>query len=193
MAAAAGRTLVLLRHAKSAWPSGVGDHERPLAPRGRRDAPAAGDWLRAAGHVPDRVLCSTALRARQTWQLAQARLGPGPRVSFDDRVYQAPAATLWDLIRQAPPAAHTLLVVGHNPGIGDLALALSTPAPGPRGGSEGDPTLAGALRRMSTKFPTAAVAVWELGAPWALLRREQARLIGFVTPRDLAAGQARRS
>ena len=88
MADGAGRKLVLMRHAKSAWPD-VPDHERPLARRGQRDAPVMGRWLRAAGHVPDQVLCSTARRARETWQLAQAGLGATPPVSFDDGVYQA--------------------------------------------------------------------------------------------------------
>ena len=74
MADGTDRKLVVLRHAKSAWPD-VPDHERPLARRSQRDAPVMGRWLRAAGHVPDQVLCSTARRARETWQLAQAGLG----------------------------------------------------------------------------------------------------------------------
>jgi phosphohistidine phosphatase len=79
MASSAARRLVLLRHAKSAWPD-VADHERPLARRGRRDAPVAGRWLRTAGRVPDRVVCSTARRARETWQLAAAELDASPTV-----------------------------------------------------------------------------------------------------------------
>ena len=71
MASSPARRLVLLRHAKSDWPDDVPDHERPLARRGRRDAPAAGRWLRKSGYVPDLVLCSTARRARETWQLAE--------------------------------------------------------------------------------------------------------------------------
>ena len=80
----AGRKVVLLRHAKSAWPD-VPDHDRPLARRGRRDAPVMGRWLRAAGYLPDQVVCSTARRARETRQLAQARLGATPPLSFDSR------------------------------------------------------------------------------------------------------------
>src|SRR5215468_3412530 len=105
----ADRALVLLRHAKSAWPD-VPDHERPLARRGQRDAPVIGRWLRAGGHVPDQVLCSTARRASQTWRLAEAGLAATPPVSFDDRVYDASAAQLADLIRRVPPGAWTVLL-----------------------------------------------------------------------------------
>src|ERR1700744_695336 len=85
------RRLVLLRHAKSDWPD-VADHERPLAKRGRRDAPVVGRWLGASGYTPDAVVCSTALRARQTWELASAALaaaasGASPVVRYESRVY----------------------------------------------------------------------------------------------------------
>jgi len=79
----------------------------------------------AAGHVPDQVLCSTARRARETWQLAQAGLGATPPVSFDDGVYWGSAVQLLDLIRRAPPVARTLLIVGHDPAIQELALTLT--------------------------------------------------------------------
>jgi phosphohistidine phosphatase len=120
----AGRRLVLLRHAKSAWPD-MPDHERPLARRGQRDAPVMGRWLRAADLVPDLVLCSSARRARETWQLAQSGLGAAPPVRFDDRVYEASAAALVDLIRRESGAAETLLVVGHDPAIPELAVITS--------------------------------------------------------------------
>ena len=96
------RTLVLLRHAKSAWPD-VPDHERPLAPRGLRDAPAAGRWLRDAAYVPDQVLCSTARRARQTWELAELALRDSPPAVFEHRIYGASAAELLDLICACAP------------------------------------------------------------------------------------------
>src|SRR6202451_4394164 len=88
-----GRRLVLLRHAKSDWPE-VADHERPLAKRGRRDAPVVGRWLGASGYVPDAVVCSTAARARQTWELASAGLaaaapGAAPPVRYEPRGYAA--------------------------------------------------------------------------------------------------------
>src|ERR1700761_5387448 len=98
------RQLVLLRHAKSDYPEEVPDHDRPLAKRGRRDAPVVGRWLAESGHVPDAVVCSTALRARETWELAAAALaaalaeagpaeaGPAaapPPVRYEPRVYEA--------------------------------------------------------------------------------------------------------
>jgi phosphohistidine phosphatase len=186
MTKSTARKLVLLRHAKSAWPD-LPDHERPLAGRGRRDAPVMGRWLRTAGHVPDQVLCSTARRTRETWQLAQPGLGAAPPVIFEDRVYEASAAQLLDLARHALPAATTLLIVGHAPGIPELALTLAqtaTPADDDAGNSA---VPQAALDRMRAKFPTAAVAVLELTGPWARLGPGTARLTGFVTPRDVGA------
>lgn len=183
MAGSANRTLVLLRHAKSAWPD-VPDHERPLGRRGERDAPVMGRWLRAGGYLPARVLCSTARRARDTWQLAQTTLRATAPVSFDRGLYQASAGQLLDLIRRVPSAAGTLLVVGHDPALPDLALALAAAAPPASAGS-------GAARRvgydrMRVKFPTAAIAVFECTGTWDQLTPGCARLAGFVTPRDLA-------
>lgn len=181
MARIAARQLLLLRHAKSAWPD-VDDHERPLARRGRRDAPVAGRWLRAAGQVPDRVVCSTARRARQTWQLAAAELDASPRVSFDQRVYRAAAGELLDLARETVPKARTLLIVGHDPAMQQLTLALGR-------GRAGDE---GALERVRVKFPTAAIAVLEFTGTWQDLGPGQARLTNFVVPRDLRADAAER-
>jgi phosphohistidine phosphatase len=186
MTAAAGRTLVLLRHAKSAWPDGP-DHERPLARRGMRDAPAVGHWLRAAGHVPDQVLCSTARRARETWQLAQSALDAAPPAVFDDRAYQASARQLLDLIRRAPAAARTLLVVGHDPAVPELAVTLAAPAPPGETGAAGDAAEPAMVGRMRAKFPTAAVAVFEFTGRWDQLAPGLARLIRFATPRELRA------
>jgi phosphohistidine phosphatase len=184
MADGAGRKLVLLRHAKSAWPD-VPDHERPLARRGQRDAPVMGRWLRTAGHVPDQVMCSTARRACETWQLAQGGLGATPPVSFDDGVYQGSAAQLLDLVRRANPATRTLLVVGHDPAMPELALALAATTSAARPGAVSDAAPADMLDRMRTKFPTAAIAVFELTGDWDRLGPGSARLTCFVTPRDL--------
>jgi phosphohistidine phosphatase len=183
MAAGAGRKLVLMRHAKSAWPD-VPDHERPLARRGRRDAPVMGRWLRAAGYLPDQVLCSTARRAGETWQLTQAGLGATPPASFDDGVYQGSASQLLDLIRGVNPGVRTLLVVGHDPAMPELALALAatTLTPGPGAASDAAPP--DMLDRMRAKFPTAAIAVFEVTGDWDQLGPGTARLICFVTPRD---------
>lgn len=167
------RTLVLMRHAKSAWPD-VPDQDRPLARRGERDAPAMGRWLRAVGRVPDYVLCSPAQRAVQTWRLAQTRLGTDPSATFDERIYGGSAEQLAELLRQVPPGVRTVLLVGHDPAIPELALMLS--------GDGGD---AGARERLAVKFPTGAVAILEFDGGWDVLDRGVARLTSFVIPKDL--------
>lgn len=172
----ARRTLILLRHAKSAWPD-VPDHDRPLAQRGQRDAPIMGRWLRAHGHLPDHVLCSSARRTRETWQLVWEQLGIDPPVTFDEQVYLATADTLLNLIHRAAPGHHTLLVVGHNPAIAELALRLTAH-------SANDAATLGPMRE---KFPTAAVAILEFTGNRQHPRPGTARLTGFVTPRDLRA------
>ena len=177
MASDATRQLLLLRHGKSDWSADVADHERPMARRGRRDGPVAGRWLRTAGCVPDRVVCSTARRAHQTWQLAGAELDASPEVSLDRRVYGAAASELLDLARETAPAVRTLLIVGHDPGMRDLTLALAS-------AHAGD---AAALDRVRFKFPTAAIAVLELKGNWQELRSQRARLTTFVVPRELHA------
>jgi len=183
------RTLVLFRHAKSAWPD-VPDHDRPLARRGIRAAPVMGRWLREAGLLPGQVLCSTARRARETWQFAQAGLAATPPVTFDARIYEGAAMDLLALIRQVPPAVGTLLLIGHNPAIEDLALLLAA-APGAAAGLGG--SRPGDLDRMRSRFPTAGVAVLEFAGSWPRLAPGRARLTAFVTPRDLGAGQEKGS
>jgi phosphohistidine phosphatase len=182
-AGGAARKLVLVRHAKSAWPD-VPDQERPLARRGQRNAPAMGRWLRTAGHLPDRVLCSTALRARETWQLMQSGLPATPPTAFDDGVYEASAARLLELVRQTPAPARTLLVVGHDPAIPELALALAVTVPARPARTRGDVVPSAMLDRMRAKFPTAAIAVLEFTGSWNLLAPGSARLTCFVTLRD---------
>ncbi|MXM64146.1 histidine phosphatase family protein [Streptomyces sp. HUCO-GS316] len=166
------RRLAVLRHAKSAWPQGVADHERPLAPRGRRDGPAAGRALAEADCLPDLALCSTAVRARQTWDLASAQWGTPPPVRFDDRLYAADAAALLDVVQSAPREVETLLLIGHNPGLEELVLELA-----------GD-GLDDALDEVRTKFPTAAIAVlaWR-GPSWQSLAPGTALLTSVIVPR----------
>jgi phosphohistidine phosphatase len=188
MAEDPGRMLVLFRHAKSAWPD-VADRDRPLARRGIRAAPVMGRWLREAGFLPGQVLCSTARRARETWQFAQAGLAASPPVTFDARIYEAAATDLLDVIREVPPATGTLLLIGHNPAIEDLALLLATPR-GPAAGTGPAAAAPGDLERMRSKFPTAAIAVLEFPGAWPGLAPGRARLTAFVTPRDLDPGQA---
>jgi phosphohistidine phosphatase len=183
VARSATRRLVLLRHAKSAWPDGVPDRDRPLAPRGRRDAPAAGRWLRKAGFVPDLVLCSTARRARETWRLAEEQVGAHPQTSFEQQVYAASSTQVLDLARQTPADVGTLLIVGHDPAMRELTLELANAEPG---GAEAE-----AIGRVQAKYPTAAIAVLVFTAGWPELGPGQARLAAFATPGDFHAGPGR--
>lgn len=166
------RRLVVLRHAKSAWPPDVADHERPLGPRGRRDAPAAGRALAESDCLPDLALCSTAVRARQTWQLASAQWGTPPPVRHDPRLYAADVPDLLAAVQAVAPEIRTLLLVGHNPGLEELVLALA-------GDGLGD-----TLDRVRAKFPTSAIAVlaW-YGSGWDALRPGMALLTDVLVPR----------
>ena len=121
------RRLMLLRHAKSDWPDDVPDQERPLAKRGRRDAPVVGRWLRGHGYLPDTVICSVARRTRQTWELVAPELGGSPSVTFEPRAYAASALTLLYLARELPGTCRAALLIGHNPGIEELAAHLAEP------------------------------------------------------------------
>ncbi len=114
------RRLIVMRHAKSDWSSGVDDHERPLAGRGRREAGLAGDWLREQVADIGLVVCSSATRARQTWKRVAKRLDAVPELRVDDRLYGASDRQLRDVLRELPDATRTVLVIGHNPGLEDL-------------------------------------------------------------------------
>jgi phosphohistidine phosphatase len=156
------RRLVIVRHAKSAWPEHTPDEQRPLNVRGRRDAPAAGRWLRdRVGHV-DAVVCSPAARTRETWGLIAAELDGAPDPIFDERVYAATAETLLAVVRGIPDDAGSVLLIGHNPGISDLVAVL-----------------AGAELAMKTS----AIAVLGLTGSWADAAPGRAKLIDHATPR----------
>ncbi|MFB9831536.1 SixA phosphatase family protein [Actinoallomurus acaciae] len=170
MVADSVRTLAILRHAKSAWPD-VADHQRPLADRGRRDAPRAGVWLRDNGAIPDHVLCSTARRARETWRLTAGALQPAPLVTYDDRLYDADVERVMDAIAEVPDRVTRLLLVGHAPMVQALTLYLA-------GDAVGD-----ALARAQTRFPTCAIAMLAVPDGWASLRPRSGVLLDFVVPR----------
>jgi phosphohistidine phosphatase len=155
------RTLFLLRHAKSSWDHPVGDHDRPLSGRGVRDARALGRLIAERGWWPDLVLCSSALRARQTWQQAAAAGAGAREVRFTERVYAAMADELLDLIREAPDELRSLMIIGHGPGLPALADQLCGP--------------------LNRKYATSGLAVLRVGQPWSALDR--ADLMAFELPR----------
>ncbi|WP_343572118.1 histidine phosphatase family protein [Mycobacterium sp.] len=163
------RTLVLLRHAKSAYPDGVADHDRPLAPRGQREAGLAGDWLRS--HLPtiDQVLCSTATRTRETL----ARTAIDAPVRYVERLYDCTPGIVIDEINGVSDNVSTLLVVGHEPTTSSLALQLADP----------ESANTAAAERISVKFPTSAMAVLSLDGSWADLELGSAQLVDFHVPR----------
>jgi phosphohistidine phosphatase len=163
------RILVLLRHAKSAYPDGVGDHGRPLTPRGRREAGLAGDWLRTQLPAVDAVLCSTATRTRETL----ARSGIDAPVRYLDRLYDATAGTVIGEINGVDDGVKVLLVVAHEPTMTELALGLADPAVSNRA----------AAQRVSTKFPTSALAVLRHNGSWTDLELGSAQLADFHVPR----------
>lgn len=149
MSGTAGHTLAVLRHAKAVHDAGIDDEDRALTKQGRRDAEAAGGWLREANLIPDLVLCSTALRTRQTWEQVSAALGPAGKraeVSFESRLYYTGGAGLADIVREIGEKAGTVLMVGHNPASHQLVLDLT----GVR----------------APAFPTAALAVITLPGAW---------------------------
>lgn len=171
------KTLLLMRHAKSAWSDArLADHDRPLNRRGERAAKAMADHVVASGRRPDLVLCSTALRTRQTLAALVERLGPpSPPIALEKGLYLASQAVLLGHLRAVADTVSTLLLVGHNDGIGDLAVALAGDGP------------AEALGRLHDKYPTGALAVLALpGGSWRDLAPGAARLVEFTRPRDLA-------
>ncbi|MEU4093076.1 histidine phosphatase family protein [Streptomyces sp. NPDC026673] len=171
-AVASPRRIVLLRHAKADWPD-VPDHERPLAERGRKEAPVAGRRLAELGITFDLTLCSSAARTRETWKLAAHELPHRPRTVYEERLYDATLGDLLALLNETPDDIDDLLLVGHNPVIHALADALA-------GESDGD-----ALARMNrTGFPTAAIAVITFSGPWKTVEHGVGRLVDFWSPHD---------
>jgi phosphohistidine phosphatase len=166
------KRLLLLRHAKSSWddPS-LADRDRPLAPRGHKAAERMAEHLRSNGPPVDLVLCSPALRTTETLEHVGRAFG-GAEMVVEDELYGATDEELLDRLRRVPEHADGVALIGHNPGVQDLATGLA-------GGGED-------LERMRTKFPTGALAVLEFDGPWAGLAEGGARLVGFVTPKDLA-------
>jgi len=168
----AGRLLYLLRHAKSDWGEpATPDIDRPLAPRGRKAARAMGRYLKNSGISPELILCSPARRTRQTLELIAEVWGVAPKVSFEPWLYAASASTLLANLQALPPRAVSAMLIGHNPGMEELAATLA--------GTGAD------LARLRDKFPTGALAALEV-PDWRRLAPGCAELVTFVVPRDLS-------
>jgi phosphohistidine phosphatase len=179
--------LWLLRHAKSAWDDpALDDFARPLSPRGKKACRALARHMGERAIRPDLVLCSPAVRTRQTWERLDKRLSGGgdgrppkvpgePRVRFDQKLYLADSSTLLSVVRATPTAVRELLLVGHNPGLEDLARDLT-------GTSAGD-----ALDRLSGKYPTGGLAELAFTVKsWGQVGGKAGFLASFVVPAQLA-------
>jgi phosphohistidine phosphatase len=168
------KRLILLRHAKSAWTDpDLDDHDRPLNQRGRLSAPLMGAWLAERGFVPDAVLSSSSARTVETWARARTALPDAPDATVDAGLYHADPARMLVAIHAAPPEAGTLLLIGHQPGIGALTRRLSSPdAPA-------------TCTRAYQKFPTAACAVIDFDTDrWSDIAWGTGRFHSFAVPRE---------
>lgn len=164
------RRLILMRHAKSDWddPS-LSDHDRPLNARGRKAARALGRWLREQGLIPDAALVSTATRTRETWEGLVSEWSAPPEAVFLPQLYHAAPEAMLAMLRTAE--APTLLVLGHNPGLAELAGWLVAEAPD---------------HEKFSRFPTGATLVAEFDTEsWDGIAPGTARTADFTVPRDL--------
>ena len=167
------KRVYLLRHAKSSWKDGsVADRDRPLAGRGRRAAKAMARHLEAEGIRPDLVLCSPARRTRETLQRVEGAFGDRVEARLDETLYGASEPELLARLKALPHEVGSVMLIGHNPGLEELALALASDGEG--------------LARMREKYPTAALATIDLPAErWSAIERGSGELVGYVRPRDL--------
>jgi len=165
---------MLLRHAKSSWNQPhLHDHDRPLNRRGRYATLALRDHFTTMQVVPDVVLCSTAARTVETWKGIAPAFENTPQVELRDDLYGASADHMLNALRTLPHSVESVLLIGHNPGIEDLAVVLA---------GSGDHEL---LDRMQTKYPTGALTTLEVSGSWSQLGADTAELVEFVVPREL--------
>jgi phosphohistidine phosphatase len=168
-------TLSLLRHAKSSWDTpGLDDFDRPLARRGEEAAPRMGAFMKKHKIAPELILCSTAVRTRQTLDLVLPHLAGTPAVAYEDGLYLAAAGTLLARVRKIDAGITHAMLVGHDPGLHELAMDLA---------ATGD---AEALAALARKFPTAGLAVIGFKASaWSKIGSGKGRLELFMTPKTL--------
>jgi phosphohistidine phosphatase len=170
--------LHLLRHAKSSAKEGVEDHERPLSGRGREAARRVGQHLSATIGAFDLVLCSSARRTCETLDIVLTEFSRRPRCMIEDGLYLAGVERLMERLRRLDAHDGNVLLIGHNPGLHELALALA---------DQSSPNLD---ELTSGKFPTAAYASFDIPAGWSALGYSRHRLIGYVTPKSLCGGRS---
>lgn len=171
--------LLLLRHAKAEQDSGDGDFARVLTARGRNDAVKMGHALDTHADIPDFVMCSSAARTVETFELLAPELAKSPRVEFLKSLYLAPPKKIFDVVRGTVENTKSLMVIGHNPGMEDLANRLCRK---PRSKAEAE-------RRelLREKFPTCALAVLDFDCDaWSKLEPGTGALTDFLRPKDLA-------
>jgi phosphohistidine phosphatase len=166
-------TLHLLRHAKSSWKDDVEDHQRGLSRRGREAAQRVGEHLPAALGQLDLVLVSSAVRTRQTLDLVLGRFAALPRTLIEDELYLASADRLLERLRRLAEEDRNVLLIGHNPGLRELALMLA------------DAAAPASLPLVSGKFPTAARVSFDVPTPWPELGRSRLAPSGYVTVESL--------
>ena len=171
------RTLILLRHAKAVAYSPEGDFNRELAPRGRAQADRLGRWLADKPFAPALVYASPARRTRETADLAIAALPAKPERNDEASLYNADADEIIALIRAAPDARARLMVVGHNPGMAEVANFLA---------GAGDPA---ALLNLGRKYPTCACAVLQFDGAWSACGARRGALLSYITPKSLDASE----
>jgi phosphohistidine phosphatase len=163
------RRLLLIRHAQAA--GAPVDRDRPLTGPGTRNAAAIGSWLAGNGYVPDRAVVSPALRTRQTWEQVADAFPAGLAAEVEERIYDNTVDAVLAVITETPEDAQTLVVVGHNPSVGELAFALDD--------GEGDPV---AQRKLHAGFPAGAVAVFEVAGVFGDIAPGAATLTAFEMP-----------
>jgi phosphohistidine phosphatase len=164
------RRLVILRHAK-AERGNTTDHDRPLTSRGRADAIAAGRWIAESKYSPDLAISSTATRAKETWVLAATELEDGIPTSYERGAYHADVPDLMILLRETPDEVKTLLLVGHNPGLHYLVLALTGSGP------------EALIREAHEHLATAGLAVLEFSGSWGELAEGTGKLVEYAVAR----------
>ncbi|KFC67120.1 Phosphoglycerate/bisphosphoglycerate mutase [Bosea sp. LC85] len=169
--------LLLLRHAKSSWSTGLTDRERPLAVRGREAAPAMGRYLAEEMLLPDLVLVSPARRTVETWELVGPMLPERPGSHLEPRIYESKPERLLQVVQDTEANVRTLLMIGHNPGLEELAAKLI---------GHGDRY---AAARMAQKYPTCGLVVLDFAVEdWRDVAPRGGRLDRFVTPASLGEG-----